>query len=71
MQDNTLQQTLLMTAEMSEWFIFASNFFIDGGTVPSGPGPPHYRDFMITLRHTPHSVGLLWTNDQPNAETST
>jgi len=20
---------------------------------------------------TPHSVGLLWTNDQPNAETST
>ena len=21
-------------------------------TAPSGPGPPHYRNFMITLRHT-------------------
>jgi hypothetical protein len=34
-----------------------------------GPGPPHYRDFTIT--DTPHSVGLLWTSDQPDAETST
>jgi len=23
-----------------------------------------------SLSDTPHSVGLLWTNDQPNAETS-
>jgi hypothetical protein len=23
-----------------------------GSTAPSGPGPPHYRGFMITLRHT-------------------
>jgi hypothetical protein len=23
-----------------------------GARAPSGPGPPHYRDFMITLRHT-------------------
>ena len=22
-----------------------------GATAPSGPGPPHYRGFMITLRH--------------------
>jgi hypothetical protein len=43
-----------------------------GATAPSGPAPPHYRGFTITLRHThTHSVGLLWTRDQPDAETST
>jgi hypothetical protein len=26
---------------------------------------------LVTLRHTPQSVGLLWTSDQPDAETST
>jgi hypothetical protein len=26
---------------------------------------------LITLRYTPHSVGLLWTKDRPVAETST
>jgi hypothetical protein len=26
---------------------------------------------FITLRHTPQSVGLLWTRDRPVAETST
>jgi hypothetical protein len=26
---------------------------------------------LITLRHTPQSVGLLWTKDRPVAETST
>ena len=32
--------------------IECANFFYHGATVPSGPGPPHYRRFMITLRHT-------------------
>ena len=27
-------------------------FFANGATAPSGPGPPHYRGFTITLRHT-------------------
>jgi hypothetical protein len=27
-------------------------FFSNGATAPSGPGPPHYRGFTITLRHT-------------------
>jgi hypothetical protein len=27
--------------------------------------------YLITLKHTPQSVGLLWTNDQPDADTST
>jgi hypothetical protein len=26
-------------------------FFSNGATAPSGPGPPHYRGFTITLRH--------------------
>ena len=34
-------------------------------------GHPNYGDIMITLRHTPHSVGILWSSDQPDAETST
>jgi len=25
--------------------------FFYGTTVPSGPGPMHYQDFMITFRH--------------------
>jgi hypothetical protein len=27
--------------------------------------------YLITLRHTPQSVGLLWTGYRPVAETST
>jgi len=38
--------------------------------LPLGQGPPHYRGFTITLRHTTLSVGLLWTDDQPDAEIS-
>ena len=43
-----------------------SIFLFHGTTALSGPGSPHYRSFMITLRHT-----TLWTSDQPDAETST
>jgi hypothetical protein len=51
---------------------FKNNFsFFQGTTAPSGPGPPHYRGFMTTLSDTPHSVRLLWTSDQPDAQTST
>jgi hypothetical protein len=32
------------------------------------PDPPLYWGFLITYRHT---VGLLWTSDQPVAEAST
>jgi hypothetical protein len=27
--------------------------FSNGSTAPSEPGPPHYRGFTITLKHTP------------------
>jgi hypothetical protein len=48
-------------------------FFSYGSTAPWGPRPRHFslRRFTITLRETPRSVGLLWTSDQPVAETST
>ena len=32
-------------------------------TAPSGPRTPQYRE-------APHSIGLLWTSDQPDTETS-
>jgi hypothetical protein len=34
-------------------------FFVHGATVPSGPGPPHYRGFTIALRHTTFSTTPL------------
>jgi hypothetical protein len=46
-------------------------FFPHGAIAPSGPGPSHYRGFTFTLRHTPHLVGLLWTSDEPDTDTST
>jgi len=36
---------------------------------PIGPGSPHFRGFTMT--HTPQSVGLLRTSDQPYIQTST
>jgi hypothetical protein len=33
--------------------IITSQFFSpNGATAPNGPGPPHYRSFTITVRHT-------------------
>jgi hypothetical protein len=32
--------------------VYINLLFSNGATAPSGPGPPHYRDFTITLRHT-------------------
>jgi hypothetical protein len=46
------------------------DIFSSGATATSRPGPPHYRGFTIHS-DTPHSVGLLWTSDQPDAENST
>jgi hypothetical protein len=46
------------------------SFFLPWRNNPSGPRPPLYRGFMITLK-TLQSVELLWTSGQPDAETST
>ena len=49
---------------------FQAIFFSYGATAPSGPGPPHYQGFTITLRHT--TLGrILWMNDQPDENVST
>jgi hypothetical protein len=47
-----------VSVQLSLSVIRAEFFFHNGATAVSGPGPPHYRGFTITLRHT-HSVGLL------------
>jgi len=44
-------------------------FFYHGATATSEPRHPHFRGLMIS--DTSHSVGLLWTSDQTDAETST
>jgi hypothetical protein len=46
------------------------SYFFHGATAPSGPGPLYYRGFTNILRHITF-VGLLWTSDQPEPETST
>jgi len=45
--------------------------FPHGTKACSGPRPPHYWGFTITLLYTPHSLWLLWMSHQPNTETST
>jgi hypothetical protein len=41
-----------------------------GATDPSGLRLPPYRVFIITLNATPQTVGLLWTRDRTDAETT-
>jgi hypothetical protein len=49
--------------------VMTTTFFFHGAKAPIGPGSPHYRGFTITLSYTPHAVELVWTSDQPVAET--
>jgi hypothetical protein len=57
----TIENIPLNDADITSLFFFLRSF---------EPIPGHgllLWDFMITLRH---SLGLLWTSDQPDAETS-
>jgi len=45
-------------------------FFYNGATAPVGQGLLLIEDSR-SHSDTPHSVVLLWTSDQPDAETST
>jgi len=45
--------------------------FVFGATAPSRLRPPQSRGFWVTNDNARQSVGLLWTSDQPVAETST
>ena len=47
------------------YFIFSC-----GAAAQRGPWPPHSWGFLITNKAASQSVGLLWTSDQPVAETS-
>jgi hypothetical protein len=47
-------------------------FFSYGSTALYGPGPPRFVEASRShTSDTPQSVGLLWTRDQPDSETST
>jgi hypothetical protein len=46
-------------------------FIFSGSVVQRGLWPPRPRGFLITHNDAPQSIGLLWTNDQLVAETST
>jgi hypothetical protein len=46
-------------------------FFYPAFTTLYQSEPPHSRGFEITHKDAQQSVGLLWTSDQPVAETST
>ena len=49
-----------------------SSYIISYGAVAKRePWPPHSWGFYITHNDAPQSVGLLWTSDYPDAETST
>jgi len=41
-----------VVTEFDSIYIINSIFFYHGATASSGPGPPYYRDFTITLRHS-------------------
>jgi hypothetical protein len=47
------------------------DFFVYSPKAPNGPGPSPIIEASRFHSDTPHSVGLLWTSDQPVAETST
>jgi hypothetical protein len=63
------EYSLPLSKEPSRFAILTEINFFHCATAPSGSGPPHYWGFIITLRHTT-LAGLLWTSDQPDAQTS-
>jgi len=49
----------LLSAVLEVKLLMKSNPYFHGATALSWPGPPHYRDFTITLRHTTLDRTLL------------
>jgi hypothetical protein len=47
-----IQPVVYSLFRLSHCISYCSLFPPSGPTAPSGPGPPHYRGFTITLRHT-------------------
>jgi len=55
--------------DVDRWFLHVDIFY-HGATAPVGQGLLIIEDSR-SYSDTPHLVGLLWTSDQPDAETST
>jgi hypothetical protein len=59
--------------QFTEWYVIArllqTIFFYHGATAILGKGLPIINDSR-SRSDTPHSVGLLWTRDHPDAETT-
>jgi hypothetical protein len=51
--------------------IIITTIIISGSAALRELWPPRSRGFLITYNDAPQSEGLLWTSDQPVAETST
>jgi hypothetical protein len=60
-----------LTLNLMVYKVITGPFFPNSSTAPWGPRPPHFSTLHDHTLDTPHSVGLLWTRDQPIAETST
>jgi len=52
--DSSVRLFLVKRLWFSSRIIRILVFFFHGAAAPSGPGPPHYRCLVITLRHTTH-----------------
>jgi hypothetical protein len=52
--DSSVRLFLLKRLRLSLRIILIFFFLFHGAAAPSRPGPPHYRCFMITLRHITH-----------------
>jgi hypothetical protein len=59
----------LRARDLNKIFIFF--FFYPAFTTLYKIEPPHSKGFQITHKDAPQSVGLLWTSDQPVADTFT
>ena len=56
LQNVSVMNVLIMNNRVMEFpdanFGKGTFYFPNGETVPDGPGPPYYRSFTFTLRHT-------------------
>jgi hypothetical protein len=63
--------SLSRSSKFGYFFFFFFFFFCPAFTTLYEFEPPHTGGSEITHKDAPQSVGLLWTSDQPVAETST
>ena len=67
----TSQAKLNQRKKRAHCKVYDNQFFPYGSTALYVPGPPRFVEASRSHSDTPQSVGLLWTSDQPVAETST